>query len=274
MHRFKGDSKFSMFMIPHIVQGYMNQLNQSLGNRQAILSYLGNVTNVKTPRLAYPVFGQWLSSSPFKGPPLDKKRAGQGFNISEMAGLYNVLVNGSLVLPPPTFNPSTANYMAKGNGLISYLGYYVNVKTMAQNVTNKTVAAVMEGQAEQVRLQIDQLLCPESSSCFKVNDIETAQALLLFITNHIPSCAMASLDSNNYGILVTRPQKELALGYVMGELKLPPNYPNGIPVSGSLTNHVSISDARAKAKKQSMYTCSTEEKGFANTWAGISVKLV
>lgn len=268
MHQFKGDSKYSMFMIPHIVQGYISQLYLQLGTRQASLSYLGNVPNTSIPQLVYPVFGQWLRSSPFWALLVDLRRRGQSFNTTEMAGLYDVLVNASLVLPPLTFNASTANYTAKGNGLLSYLGYYVQVKTIAQQQTGQA-KTMMEHQSEEVRLRIDELLCSDSSSCFKVNDTETAQALLLFITNHIPSCAMASLDSYNYGILVTRPQKELALGYIMDKLKLPPNYPNGIPVAGVLTNHVNISDTRTKAKAQSMYTCGTENVDLANTWAGI-----
>jgi hypothetical protein len=271
MNKFKGDFKFSMFMIPQLVQGYMKQLDLRLGNRSATLLFLGNTSLNSSSLKAYPVFGHWIRSSPFGQVVLDLKRQGRkNYNASEMQGLYNVLINASLLFPPSGFNASSADYISKpGNGLLSYLGYYVKNKTITSqmfNISQKT----MDAQAEQVRLRMNDLLCADKLGCFLVNDTETAQALLLFISTHIPACAMAFIDSYKYGIVVTRPQKELVLGYFMAKLPLPPTFPNGVPVAGALTNHMSVDDARARGKTVLMYTCSTEKKELANTWAGTS----
>ncbi|KAK3730153.1 hypothetical protein QZH41_016926, partial [Actinostola sp. cb2023] len=269
MTRFKGDQKFSMFMIPNIVQGYVRGLDSKLGSRPTALAYLGNVrAPLNTP--GDPAFGPWLGKNPaFVAAIVNATRGGQNYNSTEMNGLYKVLTNITLLLAPQA--PKGANPVAKGIGLVTYLVTYVTMNKTISTITNATIKAAYAANLEQVRANMNELLCANSSSCFYIKDLITVQALLVFITSHLAASSMEFLSANNYGLIVTRPVKELVFGYAMSKLPLPPLYPNGVPVPGALVNHSSEADAIRREKTTSLHTCESKT-GIPNTWAGFDGK--
>lgn len=264
MEQFKGDRAFSMFMIPNIVKGYLHQLLVKIPNKENAYTYLGN-HQVSVDK-GVPAFGPWLGENPvFVAGIINGTRAGKSYNWTEMKALYNVLTNASLLLPPSSSN--TTNHAVEGRGLVTYLGTYAALAKTSSTIANATIKATFDAQMQKLQANMNKLLCPDPSSCFKITDTITIQALAQFITSYLAAASIDFLDKNNYGLIVSRPVKELVFGYTMTKLPLPPKYPNGIPVPGVLVNHGSEADAGNKSKIVSLYTCDST-LGAANTWAG------
>lgn len=263
--QFKGDKSFSLFMIPNIVKGYLQGLLATLPNKQAAYTYLGDHTrSLSNP--AESAFGPWLGNNPsFEAAIINGTRGGSAYKWNEIEALYNVLSNSSLLLPPQ--DSQSTSPLDKGRGLITYLGAYLSIAQTMSAISNVTIRAVYGAQLSQIQANINGLLCPLPSSCFQANDSTTIQALLVFITSHLAAGSTAFMDSNNYGLLVTRPVKELVSGYVMTKLPLPPKYPTGIPIAGVLVNHSSEAEASQKSKEIMLHTCDSTT-GIPNTWAG------
>ncbi|EDO31576.1 predicted protein [Nematostella vectensis] len=250
-----GDMGIALAMVPPIVGGYILQLNATLGS--GTYHYLGRVEPTNTTLTLD--FGHWLSSqSQFAS-------LNTSYNSTEMMGLYNALTNSSLLLPT-TGVPCKDNPIPSGCGLVTYVPAYMKILKAIATAAGSNVSS-LQAQAAGLKLLIDKITCPvENMICFKANDTLTMTALLTFITSHLPMFVMAYFDNNNIGLLTTRPQKELTLGYVMDKLPMPPLYPNGTPVPGFLTHHTSKEQARLLSKSETFHTCKSSG-GDRFTWA-------
>ena len=218
-----------------------------------------------------PEFGAWIGSHSSYTAIL-QARSKRDFNSTEMAGLYNVLLNGLKLgvglNESHMTNCQTNPVQTSQCGLLVYLKTYA---TFQQNIAKLPSGLpqrlALENTAAVVKGHLQKLLCPDASACFDITT--TWPAVLEYVTQHLVKFVTWSLiDSNGYGLVATRTQKDFALGYTMNKLRMPPHFPNGIVVRGLLTQHQSEADARAREKSTTFYTClSTTGRKF--TLAGI-----
>ena len=247
---------FSTAFIPLVLGLLFHELDSKTGSRNATLIQLGQAQNLLelSSSSANPAFGAWLNSIPILSfAPLHRN-----FTQKEMSGLYGALTD------PSKFGPFTnATLLAqclspsippsKDCGLAINLGIYIQYPQYS---------AVVEP-------FITSLLCPDLlSSCFNTTNNASIKAVALFIKDPLPKFVLGYLDSNNYGLTTTRKQSEITLGYMMNRLPLPPKYPSGIPVPGSITSHLDEEQAKKLGKNSTFYTCESTE-GDRFTYAGI-----
>jgi len=249
---------FSTAFIPLVLGLLFHGLDNTTGSRNATLIQMGQAQNLLglSSSSANPAFGAWFNSNPLFSP------FHRNFTQKEMSGLYGALMDPSKFGPftnttllAQCLNPSLSSPPSKDCGLAINLGIYSQYPQFSEGV----------------RPLIASLLCPDPlSSCFNTTNNATIKAIALFITDPLPKFVLGYLESNNYGLTTTRKQSEITLGYVMNRLPLPPKYPSGIPVPGSVTSHVDEEQAKKLEKNSTFYTCgSTEEDRF--TYAGIEI---
>ena len=237
---------FGTAFIPLVLNLLFYNLNSTTKSLSETLIQMGKTQNQFQFNPTYnPAFGSWLNSIP------QFASLRKNFTLIEMNGLYGPLLNASQFGP---FTDQTLLSKCKGGNLTIECGLSINFLFL--NSSLKSEAAKFIGK----------LLCPNQlSACFDTtsNPALSLQAVGLFISD-LPKYVMWYLDFNNYGLTTTRKQSEISLGYLMQKLPLPPKYPNGIPVPGTVTSHAKESDVKTSS---TFYTCeSTVGKPF--TYAG------
>lgn len=244
---------FSTAFIPLILGLLFHELDNKTGSRIATLIQMGQAQNqLGLSSSANPAFGAWFNSIP------SFALLHRNFTQKEMSGLYGALMD------PSKFGPFTnttllaqclspSSLPSKDCGLAINLGIYIQYPNYS---------AVVEP-------FITSLLCPDlQSSCFDTTNNASIKAVALFIKDPLPKFVLGYLDSNNYGLTTTRKQSEITLGYMMNRLPLPPKYPSGIPVPGSITTHLDEEQAKKLGKNSTFYTCESTE-GDRFTYTGI-----
>ena len=264
MSKVKTPEAFSIVFIPVALNNLLRDMDSKLGNRNATLSQLGSLKSTKSPVdcPCNPAFGPWLQSKPqYRGIIFSRRMA--SYTNSEMRGLYGALLSPTVLGPPQdktVYAKCTLNPHLRDCGLFLWLANHV-LSITKPNMTSPTF-----NQSEARRL-IDHATCPSPSACLRTTD-NLIEALFDFVNTAIRGYVLWSTD-NNYGLLPTRRQSDLALGYVMNKLPYPPAYPNGMPAKGVLTSHTSRQDAIKKSDSTTLHSCnSSSSEEYKFTWAG------
>ena len=237
---------FGTAFIPLVLNLLFYTLSSTTNSSDATLIEMGKTQNQFPLSPTYnPAFGSWLNSNP------NFQSLRKNFTLIEMRGLYGPLLNASQFGP---FTNQALLSKCKGGDLTIECGLSLNLLSL-QN-------AALAVQASKF---IGQLLCPYPAfACFNTSNPLSLQAVGLFVTD-LSKYVMWYLDVNNYGLTTTRNQSEITLGYVMKNLPLPPDYPNGIPVPGAVTSHAKESDVK---RSSTFYTCESSTDGKRFTYAG------
>jgi len=235
---------FGTAFIPLVLNLLFYRLNLTTKSLNVTLLEMGKTQNQFSLNPDYnPAFGSWLNSNPAFASPR------KNFTLIEMYGLYGPLLNASQF--GPFTDPDLLRKCRDGNLTIE-CGLSLNLNF---------VRGLHRQQAEGF---IKTLLCPNSASaCFNISTDNSSLPAVGSFIGHLSEYVMWYLDVNNYGLMTTRKQSEITLGYVMQKLPLP-GYPGGLPVPGAVTSHAKESDAKTKS---TFYTCeSTSGERF--TYAG------
>lgn len=266
MNKVKTADAFSSVFIPVALNNLLRDMDSKLGDRNATLSQLGSVKSTASPVncSCNPAFGPWLRSKP-KYEGILRARRGIDFTNSEMRGLYGALLNPAVLGPPQNktiYAKCTLNPHLKDCGLFLWLANVVLSKAKP-NLTRPTF-----NRSEAIRL-IMHTLCPSPSACLQNPDIDLLiEALFDFVNTDLRGYVLWSTDQN-YGLLPTRRQSDLALGYVMNKFPYPPAYPKGLPVPGVLTSHSSRQDAIERSDSTTLHSCnSSSSEEYKFSWAG------
>ena len=247
---------FGMAFIPLILNLVFHALDQTT-NRNNTLLLMGKS---QTDQLQFPLnptmaFGSWINSVPNTPQNALFRPLKRNYSALEMRGLYGALTD-------PTFLPFTnaallarckdkSNlFLNKDCGLAINLGIYANEFALQSNVTPL----------------IQSFLCPHASSCYNTSNPAAILAVAAFIAGPLPRFVLQYLENNKYGLTTTRNQREIVLGYSMDRLPLPPPFPSVIRVSGPVTSYNNETEAKARGKNSTFYTCESTEPRF--TYAG------
>ena len=254
---------FGTAFIPVILNLVFHALDRQTTNRNNTLLLMGKS---QTKQLQFPLtptlaFGSWINSNhpdPQKAilfGPLKRN-----YSLQEMSGLYGALTDSTFL---PFTNASLRArctnknnpFLSKDCGLAINLGIYAD-PNVHQNVTLL------------VAPWIQSFLCPHASSCYNTtNNSAAILAVAAFIAGPLPTFALQYLENNNYGLTTTRSQSEIILGYSMDRLPLPPPFvPSVIRVPGPVTSYTNETEAKAREKNSTFYTCESTEQRF--TYAG------
>lgn len=261
---------FSLVFIPVAIGNLLRDMDSKLGNRNATLKQLGNATSslLKLNHSFNPEFGSWISN--IGDPRLCGGRCGsaKNYTVSEMRGLYDALTNAT-VLGPPQNETVYAECAVQPH--LKTCGIFLWLANLALSVSNPNATSPAFNQTEAQRL-VKHALCPSPAACFSASTLLDMMSLMNFINSALRGYVLWSMDHNNYGLVTTKCQDELALGYVMNKFRFPPAYPNGVPSRGVLTNHSSSSEAVQKSDSTTLHSCNStsEEKKFS--WAGEQAK--
>ncbi|KAL9950866.1 hypothetical protein ACROYT_G043436 [Oculina patagonica] len=265
MNRVKTADAFSSVFIPVALNHLLRDMDSKLGDRNATLSQLGNVKSTVSPVncSCNPAFGPWLKSKPQHRGILRGRRMAD-FTNSEMRGLYGALLNPA-VLGPPQNNTIYAKCTLKPH--LEDCGLFLWLANVVLSITNPNLTSPNFNQTEATGL-IMHSLCPSPSACLKnLDHDQLIEALFDFVNTDLRGYVLWSTDQN-YGLLPTRRQSELALGYVMNKFPYPPAYPNGLPVPGILTSHSSHQDAIERSDSTTLHSCnSSSSEEYKFSWA-------
>ena len=241
MRRFGTAKDFSTALIPYALRILISTLNyENMGNQNSTYLQMGQENNSLGA-----AFGSW---------------AGKTFSQIEMRGLYEALMDSTKFGPflnarllKKCTNIST-QYVSIKCGLV------INLGILANNNSQNVSAYVMN--------IIHKILCPSNGSCFKAT-YNNSLLVARFVKYALPNFVMKYLEDQNYGLTTSRSQRDVSLGYVMSNLKLPPSG-SGIPVRGIVTSHADQSQAKTVEKNTTFYTCeSSMEKRFS--YAGTKI---
>ena len=243
-------------------------MDSKLGDRNATLSQLGSVKTTTSPVncSCNPAFGPWLKSKPHYRGVLSARRMAD-FTNTEMRGLYGALLNPTVLGPPQN---KTIYAKCTINPHLQECGLFLWLANVALSITGPNSTSQTFNESEARRL-IDLSLCPMPSACLQTltphNDILIVP-LFDFINTALRGYVLWSTDQN-YGLLPTRRQSDLALGYIMNKFPYPPSYPNGLPVPGVLQSHSSQQDAIERSDSVTLHSCnSSSAKEYRYSWAG------
>ena len=263
MSKVKSADAFSLVFIPVALNSLLRDMDSKLGGRNATLKQLGHASHsfVGLNASCNPEFGSWFESTLRCPNPRCVK--GIDHTVSQMRGLYNALTNPTVFGPPQDKNvyaECKAKPHLKACGLIMWLSTF-HRSMMYPNATSPTFNRT---EAQQ---QIKLALCPSDTACFP-SDPRSNLRVLQFISTALRCYVLWFMDHNNYGLVTTRFQNELALGYVMDKFRSPPSSPNGVPSSGVLKSHSSYQEAVQKSDSTTLHSCSSSSEQKMFTWAG------
>ena len=267
MNKVKTADAFSSVFIPVVLSNLLRDMDSKLGDRNATLSELGKLHSSLLPQVncsIKPAFGSWLNNKPkYNGILLVRQMA--NFTLLEMRGLYGALLNPSILGPPRdklVYAKCTVHAHLEGCGLFMWLGNYV-LAIVNPNITNPTFNKT------EARRLIGRAFCPSRSACLETTNGFLLVALMDFMNSALRGYVLWSMDHNNYGLLPSRPQSDLALGYVMDKFRYPPDYPNGVPAPGALKSHSSEKEAKERSDSTTLHSCnSSSPEQYKFTWAG------
>jgi hypothetical protein len=249
-----GDEIFANVYFPHTIPVILQQFNndyEKLGNTK---------TEWRDPlgsSWTNPGFGAWLHQT--------NNNKSSNFTSVQMKGLYGVLGNSTLLfgetdkntslIPECEWNKSPAR---------TKCGFLLQMKAVAAftkaNQTNSSTYSTL------VQM-INGTLCPNSTSqCF--NRLDLLESIFLYVL-HVKKYTMWVFLGEKFEIVTTMSQKNLSLGYHMGQVRDHKN--KTIYVPGMVVAHSDMNDAKKKAKKSTFYTCEAGDKKYQ--WAGKTKKL-
>ena len=258
----KTADSFSLVFLPVAVDSLLRDMDSKLGHRNATLKQLGKTSSLLQLNNSYnPEFGSWkynkLSGTEMR--PIRRE-----YSVTEMGGLYNALVNATLLgLPKDT----TAMADCEETPHLQTCGLFIWMANFVLSFhLNGTSPKFNHTEAERL---IEDAFCSNPSSCYHVTGRSDMESLFDFINGPLRGYTLWFMDHNNYGLVTTRSQRELALGYVMDKFRYPPAYPNGLPSLGALGSHSSFSEAVQKSDSYTLHSCnSSSEEHLKSTWAG------
>ena len=190
---------------------------------------------------------------------LNSKPNSQNATLVEMGKTQNQLQLN------PTYNPAFGSWLSSSRVIYPRNFTLIEMKGLYGPLLNASqFGPFILSLAAQAAGSIGELLCPDpKSACFNIsNPPRSLDAVGLFVRD-LSKYVMWYLDANNYGLMTTRKQSEITLGYVMEKLPIP-EYQNGIPVPGAVTSHVNESDVKTSS---TFYTCESTDGGRF-TYAG------
>ena len=253
---------FSLVFLPVAVDSLLRDMDSKLGHRNATLKQLGKTSSLLELNNSYnPEFGSWkynkLSGTEMR--PIRRE-----YSVTEMGGLYNALVNATLLLLP---KDTTAIADCEETPHLRICGLFIWMANFVLSFhPNGTSPKFNHTEAERL---IKDAFCSNPSACYHVTGRSDIELLFDFINGPLRSYTLCFMDHNNYGLVTTRNQRELTLGYVMDKFRYPPAYPNGLHSLGALVNYSSFSEAVQKSDSHTLYSCkSSSEEHLKSTWAG------
>ena len=243
---------FGMAFIPLILKLVFHALD-----RNDTLLLMGKT---QTDKLPYPstatlAFGSWINSNHSDPQNTNFGPLKRDYSLQEMSGLYGALTDSTFL---PFTNATllarctnkTIPFLNKDCGLAINLDIYAKVSALQSRVAPL----------------IQSFLCPHASSCYNTSNPAAILAVAAFIVGPLPRFVLQYLENNKYGLTTTRNQREIVLGYSMDRLPLPPPFPSVIRVSGPVTSYNNETEAKARGKNSTFYTCESTEPRF--TYAG------
>ncbi|CAH3030946.1 unnamed protein product [Porites evermanni] len=256
---------FGTAFIPLILILVFHALDGKTTNRNNTLLLMGKsqTDKLEFPSTATLAFGSWINSNP---DPLRNATFGhlkRNYSLQEMSGLYGALTDSTFL--PFTNAALLARCTNKNNPFLSKdCGLAINLGIYADPNVNQNVKLL-------VAPWIQSFLCPHASSCYNTTNNQAAiPAVAAFIAGPLPRFVLQYLENNNYGLTTTRNQSEIILGYLMDKLHLPPPFPSVIRVPGPVTSYNNETEAKARGKNSTFYTCESTEQRF--TYAAIDGK--
>ena len=249
---------FGTAFIPLILKLVFHALDGKTRNRNNTLLLMGKsqTDQLEFPSTATLAFGSWINSNPDPLPNAAFGHLKRNYSLQEMSGLYGALTDSTFI--PFTNATLLARCTNKSNpllnkacGLAINLDIYANVPKLRPHVAPL----------------IQSFLCPHASSCYNTtNNSAAIVAVAAFIAGPLPRFVLQYLENNKYGLTTTRNQREIILGYSMDRLPLPPPFPRVIRVPGPVTSYNNETEAKARGKNSTFYTCESTEQRF--TYAG------
>lgn len=262
MAKVKSAKDFGTAFIPLILNLVFHALDGKTRNRNNTLLLMGKsqTDQLEFPSTATLAFGSWINSN--HPNPLQNAAFGhlkRNYSLQEMSGLYGALTDSTFL--PFTNTSLLARCTNKTNPPSRVCGLAINLGIYADpNVPSNVKLPIAPW--------IQSFLCPKASSCYNTtNNSAAILAVAAFIAGPLPRFVLQYLENNNYGLTTTRNQSEIILGYSMDRLPLPPPFvPSVIPVPGPVTSYNNETEAKARGKNSTFYTCESTEQRF--TYAG------
>ena len=252
-----GSAKFfGMAFIPPILKLVFHALDR---NDTLLLMGKSQTDKLPYPSTATLAFGSWINSNP---DPLRNAAFGhlkRNYSLQEMSGLYGALTDSTFL--PSTNAALLARCTNESNPFLSKdCGLAINLGIYADPYVHQNVTLL-------VAPWIQSFLCPHALSCYNTtNNSAAIVAVAAFIAGPLPRFVLQYLENNKYGLTTTRNQREIILGYSMDRLRLPPPFPSVIRVPGPVTSYNNETEAKAREKNSTFYTCESTEQRF--TYAG------
>lgn len=259
-----GDTSFVLGFLPGFISQLLTDANNITGSHNATMEKIGSVGEAifqvnffpENWRIGFSMYLKDLNET--TNSPVYGKILSYNFTINEMNALFNVITNATLLgvdgKPVHTScktNP-TSNECTQSVGFLFLANTYVAVKS-----TN-------------IKRAIENLFCQNITTgvCLPLTD-GLITAITSYITNHLAKIVTyLAIDNNDYGIVTTKTQKQLANGWVMRKLIIPGKFPNGLPVPGTIRNDTNLVEAMRTQKYQEFYKCDLPSKKEL-TWAGM-----
>ena len=256
------DSIFALSTLSSSVSLILQTADVYTGSRDATLRKLGTngeyifPSNSKIlPPNWIPSFSSWLySESKSINSPLYNNITRFNFTIIEMKALYDLVSNNTLL--GAAILPSTECAINTTAPKCLQLGFMYLVE-------KRKVARSNSSTENTINQQLKTILCPDVNNSCLMHDDKLLNAIELFVTTHLTKLSMyLVVDSANYGLLTTRSQKELSVGYNMtiGSLTI------GVP--GFLANDSDLQKAKDIKDFVEYYKCSNGLGKKGNTIAG------
>ena len=233
MERFGSDEAFAMVFLPPTISIILKQFNNSyekLGNTKTVWQ------DPEKSSWTNPGFGAWSH---------------QNFTSVEMKGLYGVLGDSSLLLGEAVTNTTlTEECKWNKNPVQRKCGFLLQMKAADDLRKNNQLFSFLT-----LMGLIGQTLCPNRHQCF--DRLILLEHIYLYM-KHVNKYTMMVFLGEKFEIVATTSQKELALGYTMGNIT-DPKTGNPVSVPGIIKVHTSEEDARAKSNTFTFYTCEAED---------------
>ena len=253
---------FGTAFIPLILNLVFHALDGKTRNRNNTLLLMGKsqTDQLEFHSTATLAFGSWINSNHPYPQNATFRSLKRNYSLQEMSALYGALMDSTFL---PFTNTSllarctnkSNPFLSKDCGLAINLGIYAD-PNVHQNVTLLVAS------------WIQRFLCPHASSCYDtISNPAAIPAVAAFISGPLPRFVLQYLENNKYGLTTTRSQSEIILGYSMDRLPLPPPFvPRVIRVDGPVTSYNNETEAKARGKNSTFYTCESTEQRF--TYAG------
>lgn len=242
-----GDEQFALSYLSRTIKYILNKFNHSYVD-------LGNIQQtIWLSEFKSPGFAQWLHDT---HPQLNQTN----FTSVEMKGLYGVL--GSNI---EMFGGTMTNMTLKGecnDNVTRYeCGFLMHMtaqlKLQARNKTNSNLLKLIE----------DRLCRQETNQTKCFRQINLLSYIFLYV-NHVNSLTIKLFIEDEYDIVTTKTQKEIAIGYRMKNI-INPLTRREVEVPGMITVHKKENDALKYGKESTIYTCNAGD-GKKHQWAGKS----